>query len=223
MKLLSANLYNGRARSDSLIELIDAVRPDVLVAQEVGLDAAGVIRERFAHGAVEGADDNTGRALVAGAPIRVESLPLALRDGYRGMTELDGDPLEIVVVHLANPVDGISALRLRRRQVGEIESAIAGLDRCLVVGDLNATPMWPAHRRLRRSLVDLVDGWADAAGTSPPRTWGPTPRSPAVLRIDHVLGRGVEVIDHRVHRIDGCDHRAVEVELRRSPAGGTAR
>jgi endonuclease/exonuclease/phosphatase (EEP) superfamily protein YafD len=30
-----------------------------------------------------------------------------------------------------------------------------------------------------------------------------------------VFGRGVEVVDHRVHRVEGSDHRAVEVELKK--------
>ncbi len=214
MRLVTANLYNGRAHLGSIARLVEAVRPDVLVGQEVGIDAAATLRSAFPHGAAEGADDHTGRALLSHDPLQVQDLPFPLRRGYTAEVVIDGREVRLYAVHIANPIDGGQALRHRRAQLEVIEALVGETGPCLVVGDMNSTPLWPFHRRLGRRLDDTIGDWARARGSRAPRTWGPTPGSPGLLRIDHVFGRGVEVIEHRVHRVEGSDHRAVEVELR---------
>lgn len=214
MKLVTANLYNGRAHVEAITRLIDTVRPDVFVGQEVGLDAAAALSAAFPHGAVQGAGDHTGRAVLSSEALAVDDLALPFRRGYRATLMLGEVPVELFAVHIANPIDGRHAVGHRRAQLVAIESLVDGADRCLVVGDMNSTPVWPFHRRLRRRMDDTIGHWARVTGSRAPRTWGPTPGSPALLRIDHVFGRGVEAVDHRVHRLHGSDHRAVEVELR---------
>lgn len=214
VRLLTANLYNGRARVAALDRLLDEVEPDVFVGQEVGVDAAAALRARFPHGQVIGSDDYTGRAFLARFEVAVTDLPLPFRLGYRAIVDLDGRPVEVLAVHIANPIDGVSAAGHRRRQLAAIQELVEGPEACVVVGDMNSTPLWPFHRRLSQGLEDAIAAWARASGSRAPRTWGPTPGAPGLLRIDHVFCRGVEVVDHRVHRVAGSDHRAVEVELR---------
>ena len=83
----------------------------------------------------------------------------------------------------------------------------------VVVGDLNATPVWPAYRRLAERLEDAAHSRATHVGDRPGRTWGPWPGSPRMLRIDHVLTAGFEIAHAEVVHIEGSDHAGVFVEL----------
>jgi endonuclease/exonuclease/phosphatase family metal-dependent hydrolase len=74
---------------------------------------------------------------------------------------------------------------------------------------MNATPVWPAYRRLTSMLTD---GIAEAGASR--RTWGPFWWSPRMLRIDHVLvSSGVRVLDAHVRTVRGSDHSAVVVDI----------
>ncbi len=211
MRLLTANLYSGRASVSSFVEVLDLERPDVVVCQEVGSDAAGMLRARYSHGVATG-DDHThsGRAIVSDLPIEVTSLDMAHRPGLRTRVAIDGVEVELVGIHLANPVTGPSAVADRRRQT---RSVIEHLDAvgtpAVVVGDLNATPLWPAYRRLRTRLRDGVADAERLRNRIPRRTWAPKPDWPPMLRIDHVLTAGVRIDEVAVRRVEGSDHLAV--------------
>lgn len=216
LRILTANLYNGRARPASFAKLLDSTMPDVVAVQELAPNAAEVLRPRYPAGLSHPASDCTGIALVSRHPMDVVRRRLPHRDGMKGTLETggpDGASLHIWSVHLANPVDLPPPIRRRRSQVHRLASEVAGTYPVVVVGDLNATPSWPAHRRLLRHLEDGVAEWAESRGRRPSRTWAPYPRWPALLRIDHVLVRGVRVVGARTHRIAGADHRAVIVDV----------
>jgi endonuclease/exonuclease/phosphatase family metal-dependent hydrolase len=210
MRLLTANLYNGRADCRSLAELIDRVRPDVVATQEMAPDASEVIAARLTHGRLDPAVDHSGLGLASRRPMDVTRQPLPHRDAMVGRL----DDLTIWSVHLANPVGFPPPLGARRAQIEALAGHLAGADRKVVVGDFNATPIWPAYRRLTRdTLVDGLAEWSRRMGTRPARTWGYRPWLPAVLRIDHVLVAGVEVTNALVEQVAGSDHRAVIVDL----------
>lgn len=209
MRLTTVNLWSGRADPPALARFLDSVQPDVVAAQEVGTDVVDVLSGSHPHGVVEGRDDVMGRALVATTPIEVHDLPMPARSGLR--TTVDG--VRVIAVHLANPVDGLASVGVRRRQVDAVLGEARGEHRVVVVGDMNATPIWPAYRRLRRELADGVADWAAATGRRPSRTWSKVPYGPALLRIDHVLTRGMVVTDCRVDRVEGSDHFAVTVDV----------
>lgn len=209
LRVLTANLYNGRADPADLARLLDELQPDVVAAQELSPNAAEVIAGRLPHGLVSPAWDHTGSAIAARFPIRVGRQPLP----HRGALVAEGD-FTIWCVHLANPVDFPPPIWNRRRQVLALDSLIsATTGPTLLVGDLNSTPVWPAYRRLTRSLDDGVAGWARRNQRTPQRTWGYRPWMPALLRIDHALVRDIEVKDCQVRRIRGADHRAVIVDI----------
>ncbi len=210
---MTVNLLNGGADPAALERLLSHVRPDVVVAQEVGTNVAAVLQAYAPHGQLVPSEDNRGRALLSIHPIECRRLALPWRDGTLARVRFDGHEVTIVGVHLANPIDGIKAVPTRRAQLRELEPVIASADRCVLAGDLNATPLWPAYRRLVSHLDDPIADWARSRGERLHRTWGPRPGWPALLRIDHVLGRGVRVVDHRVHPVEGSDHRAVEVTI----------
>lgn len=217
MRLLTANLYTGRASVSSFVEALETERPDVVVCQEVGTDAAEMLRARYSHGFATG-DDHThsGRAMVSNFPIEVTSLDMAHRPGLRTRIELDGVGVELVGIHLANPVMGPAAVADRRRQT---RSVIEHLDTvgtpAIVVGDMNATPLWPAYRRLRTRLRDGVADAERRRSKRPGRTWAPRPEWQPMLRIDHILTAGVRIDEVAVRRIEGSDHRAVAANVTR--------
>lgn len=207
VRLLTANLFTGRASVTSFERILDRQKPDLVVCQEVGTDVATMLRSKFAHGFVHGDDhDYGGRAMVANVDIVVTDVIMPHRLGLCTTVDLNGRSVQIIGVHLANPVNGRGAVRERAGQVQAILGHAESHDGPrLVVGDFNATPLWPAYRRLRRRFRD---GIADAE-TFPSRTWAPFPTWPSLLRIDHMLTDGVTLTDVSVERVEGCDHRAV--------------
>ncbi len=210
MRLLTANLYNGRADPRLLAELVERVRPDVMATQEMAPNAAEVIAARLPEGRLDPAIDHSGLGLASFSPMDVTRVPLPHRDAMVGKS---GD-ITIWSVHLANPVGFPPPFAARRAQVEALTAHLDGVARTVVVGDFNATPLWPAYRQLTDgTLVDGVAAWARRVRTRPGRTWGYQPWLPAMLRIDHVLVAGVEVKDTRVERVAGSDHRALVVDL----------
>ena len=220
IRLVTVNLFDGRVVPRDLHRFLDETDPDVVCAQEVGHNAARILGRRFEHGSLQPAFHWTGRALVSHLPIDVVPLALPYRGGYRGWLRPPGaPPVEILNVHLANPLDLPKGPVARRSQVRALEAILADVPvRRVLVGDLNSTPAWPAYRRLTRHLDDGVARWAEQQGIRPARTWAKWRGWPPLLRIDHVLTSGVSVVAARTHTIRGLDHRAVVVDL---DPGGT--
>ena len=217
LRILTANLYNGRADADALGEILDETRPDVVAAQEMAPSAAAAIAARMPHGIVLPALDHTGAALAATQPIDVQRHSLPHRDALVGRFEHEGRPLVIWSVHLANPVDTPLPIRKRRAQVLALEGALANAvlsgGRLVLVGDLNATPLWPAYRRLRHLLSDGVAEWSARTNTRPQGTWSYRPGGRPLLRIDHALTAGVTVHGAKTIVVPGSDHRALLVDV----------
>lgn len=208
LRVMSANLLNGRADPDDLAEIIDRLQPDVVAAQELGPNAAEVIADRLPYGLLHPAWDYAGMGLASIHPIQVRRHPLPHRDAMVA----EGD-LTIWTVHLANPVDFPPPVKRRPAQVGALEKAIDPDRPTLLVGDLNATPSWPAYRRLTRRLQDGVADWARRNNQAPAPTWGYRPGFPAMLRIDHALVSHAVVRSARVEVVPGSDHRALVVDV----------
>lgn len=208
-RVLTANLFNGRAQTSGLDRILGEIEPDIVAGQEVGPNAAEVLGDRFPHGLIRPSLDYTGMALVARQPIEVRRQPLPHRDALVG-----AGPVTVWSVHLANPVDMPPPWKARKEQVHALKAHVeASTGPLLLVGDLNSTPIWPAYRRLTESLRDGVADWAAAAGTRARATWGYQPWLPAMLRIDHALVRGVAVRNSFTVRVPGSDHRALVVDL----------
>lgn len=122
-------------------------------------------------------------------------------------------PVEIIAVHLRNPIGGPPWSTTRDR-IGQIEALERVIDSSpvtgrVVCGDMNASPRWPAYRRLTGSLGDGILQVDDR----PPPTWAPRRNGKPVLRIDHVLVSGIRVVSARTVAIEGSDHQAVVVDL----------
>ena len=178
-RILTANLANGAADAEAFADLVEAAEPDVVAVQELAPDQAEALarvlplREAGAR-----ADPRRHGDRAPGAGER-RRLRLPYRSAF--VAELawpeDDEPVEVLNVHLAAPHVHPVVQRLWDRR-GQVRDVIAHLDatprrRRVLAGDLNATPLWPAYRRLRERLGDAVEEAARRNGRRAERTWGP--------------------------------------------------
>jgi len=83
----------------------------------------------------------------------------------------------------------------------------------VLVGDFNATPLWPVYRRVALHMTDAAIDVAQRRGRPLERTWGPWHGSPRLLRIDHGFVRAAEVEDFQVVSVPGSDHSGIVLDV----------
>jgi endonuclease/exonuclease/phosphatase family metal-dependent hydrolase len=221
LRVLSANLRLGLADARAFAALVRELDVAVLAVQELGPLQAEQLAPLFPYGKLEPTPEGTGLGIALRHPGEVERLALPERDARVARLAAGDWPgltcdVEVMNTHLANPVIGIPASwRSRRGQVAGLTAYLSGAEPRprVLVGDLNATPRWPAYRRLAAELDDAALLAAARLGRAAQPTWGPYPGSPRLLRIDHVLVDAFEVLDFRVVAIAGSDHSAVVADL----------
>jgi len=218
VRVRTANLYGIHARPDAVAGLLDEHRPDVVAIQELAPAVAEVIAARYPYRLLGPRPDAAGWGVALRFPATFGVIPHERRAGRWARFSAPGFPrLEVVSMHLANPVDfpWWEAVRARREQLDALERhlAVSPAPCRLVVGDMNATPLWPAYRRLARGRRDLVARAAARSGRRPSPTWSYRFGLPRVLRIDHVFGEGVDVAEVSVVPVPRSDHAALIVEV----------
>ena len=211
MRILTANLFNVNVSADAFAKVLDEHRPDLVAIQELAEPSAAVLADRYDHG-MAFPDGVQGCALVGNHPITVTRTDLPFRPLLSAPVQVGDRTVTIGAVHLANPV-GLQDMRFRRRQVRALLDEIAGTEPMVLVGDFNSSPAWPAYRMVTQHLRDGVRDWARRSGTRPTRTWNWGAGSPKLLRIDHIMVRGVELADVKVIDIAGSDHRAIVADI----------
>lgn len=218
IRVLTANLCRGRADPAALAALVEELAVDLAALQEAAPASLAGLSRFLPHAELDAAP-TSGMAIAARRPVQTGRIPLPYRDamvawldpsGWPGL----GAPLEVINVHVLSP--------LQRRSRAVRRGQLAGLERHLdesaeegrvLLGDLNATPVWPLYRRLARRLADAAAETAAGGAGRAARTWGPGPGSARLLRIDHVLVENVKVVETRVIPIPGSDHSGLVVEL----------
>jgi endonuclease/exonuclease/phosphatase family metal-dependent hydrolase len=224
LRVLSANLWNGAADPEGFAALVRGLDADVACVQELTAAQAEALSEVLPHGRLDPDDQHRGLGIALRRPGAVRCIPLPCRDAR--VTELvPADwpgleaPVEIVNVHIASP----TARPLRRQpgvRRGQLRALLAYLDAGpprprAVLGDFNATPVWPVYRRMASRLRDVALEHARARGRRPARTW---PRwrwwpGPQLLRIDHCFAQELRVEDCEVLPVAGSDHCALRVDF----------
>ena len=216
LRILSINLLVDRADPDDVRRMILDADPDVVCAQELGPRTASVMADLLAHGHLDPRPDLFGLGIATRFPTTIDKLDLEERSGWIARLEPDRwpglkEPLDIFNVHLVNPIDrpwGVSR-QVRRRQVDEITAEVNAHDvAAVVIGDMNATPLWREYKRLAEIGTD-----AARASGSTRKTWSPFVFGPRLLRIDHAFVKGVRPTATSVIRVRGTDHRALVVDI----------
>ena len=222
LRILTLNCWSGRAEPAAIARLLTERSVDVACLQELAPRQATAVQEVLEFGKLEPTRGADGLGIALRFPGDVAPVPLPSRQGLVTTLHTDAWPqlpaaLEIVNVHVQAPhARPWWALPLRRRQVGTLTEWLAGrpAPHRVLAGDLNSTPLWPAYRTLTRMFTDAATSVAHANGSWPRRTWGPTPISPRLLRIDHVLTAGAGALECEVVPIEGGDHSGVLATLR---------
>jgi endonuclease/exonuclease/phosphatase family metal-dependent hydrolase len=213
LRILTANLWNGRAEPGAIADLIAQTEPDALLVQELAFEQARTIERLMPHGVLLPRNDKLGMGLALRRAAEVSRLPMPRRDALRARIDAAAWPglpfaLEIINVHLSAPTR-LSRFALRRAQLLALHGHLATGAPRVLAGDLNSLRVMPAYRALRAGLRDA----ALERRPFPVPTWSPLPDWPRLLRIDHVLLRGLHAIDVKVLRVRGSDHSAVLATL----------
>jgi endonuclease/exonuclease/phosphatase family metal-dependent hydrolase len=223
LRIVSANLWNGRASGAGFAALVEELRADIAAVQELHPGQACHLERVLPHGRLEPAVDYSGMGIALRAPGEVGRILLPCRDARRvecSMSDGNGGQvaLEVINVHVQAPHSPFSWETLQNRR-GQLRGLLEHIERTpqlprVVVGDLNATPAWPLYRGLAKRLRDAALEAGQRSGLRPSRTWGPWPGSLRLLRIDHAFVAGVAVHAFRVVPIPGGDHSAIVVDVK---------
>ncbi|MEO3781852.1 endonuclease/exonuclease/phosphatase family protein [Actinocorallia sp. B10E7] len=215
LRVLTANVFFGRASMGELVRIVERERVDVLSVQEFtpdaqsGLDEQG-LRAQLPYEVVDPRWGAGGSALYSRYPLtELPALPETVMAHPRAALELDGRRIEMTAVHPLPPLPG-EGLEDWKHSLSTLPSAGSddGVIRVLA-GDFNATL---DHARFRGLLDRGYTDAADRRGEGLASTWGFSgfPR----LTLDHILvPRKVAVRSYDVLRLSGSDHRPVLAEL----------
>jgi endonuclease/exonuclease/phosphatase (EEP) superfamily protein YafD len=216
LTVMAANLYAGQANADQVMAAVRAQDVDVLVLTEVSpqvldrLDEAGLRRwlprrTGAAHAdAVSGTVILTrfGMTVVSGtADAAVEHTP-SLQPEV--LVEVGSTPVRVKAVHPVAPVAGATdQWRAGLAALERWKGALPPDEALVVAGDFNASAGNPAFRGVASGLVDAQR----AAGLGWVRTWPVVGhRMPPFVALDHVLSRGLSVVDAGQVAFHGSDH-----------------
>jgi hypothetical protein len=222
LRVMSANLWWGRADPAALMASVRELEIDALCCQELGFEQAEAIREELGFGQLSPAADASGTGIALRRPAAIQVVPMTYRPLHVArLSPADwpglGAPVELATTHLAAPhiKPYGSGPWVRRRQTRELERYLLDnpVGRRALVGDFNSTPLWPAYRRIASQLTDAAVEVAKASGRPALPTWGPTSGSRRLLRIDHSFVRGMTPLDFKVVRVLGSDHDAIVIDF----------
>lgn len=213
LRVMSANVFKGKADAEALVALVRDLRPDVLAMQEqnprfVGeLTAAGLL-ELLPHRVIGDGGRLADGSIFSRFPLEETGLELQSEFVAAIIDVPGGPPVPFICAHPMPP----SAPRWEAswlRCLAALPAPTGWMTGGLVAGDFNASLDHPQFRSI------LSGGWRDAGnecggGLLP--TWG----DHGILRltIDHILGPpGAAFVDYRVDRLAGSDHRAVTATI----------
>ncbi len=218
VRVLTANLNEGRADPAALLALARAENADLLAVEEVTEDEEAALERAGLSDLFPFAQSNahwtsTGTALYSKYPLTEggrRRLMAENIDTYATVRVPGAAPVVVNVIHYCAPVDPYQAW-CWADGVHSIPAATpAGAVR-LTLGDFNLTLDYPAMQNL------LGTGYRDAAavlGKGLVPTWPYDGKPLPKITIDHVLADsriGIGAVG--IHPLEGSDHRAVSAVL----------
>jgi endonuclease/exonuclease/phosphatase family metal-dependent hydrolase len=230
LRVVSSNIYRGRADMAGLMKIIRDTEADLLSLQELTPEAVGELdllglRELMPHRTRVWAGEYFGGGIFSRHPL--EGLePIETPPRVKATGELLSMPRAIVSAPEGLRLDVVAAHPYppTRGRVGDWQYALDALPAAgtgplgLLVGDFNATLDHDAFRQL------LGRGYRDAGevmGEGLKPTWqGKSSLLPPVT-IDHVLAdERIGIGDYEVHDLRGTDHETLSATLFLPPADG---
>jgi endonuclease/exonuclease/phosphatase (EEP) superfamily protein YafD len=215
LRVLTLNLFAGRADADATVALVRRTGADVLFAQELTDDAATRLKQAglddlLPHTQLDLRGGPRGSGIYTRFPLG-EGPYVAYTHAAQPAALLQlpgGQTVDLICVHPCAPTRQRAGVARWRRELGGLLPP-GGRPR-VVAGDFNATLDHAAFRDVLRL------GYADSAaqtGNGLIPTWGPPDRA-ALLTLDHVLAdRACAVLGYAVQAMPGSDHRAVFAEI----------
>ena len=216
LRVITANLYVGRADAETIVGLVRQFDADVLFVQELTEDAVTRLKQAgledlLPHAQPELRGGSQGSGLYSRFPLGDgPEVPPVTSAQPTALIELpSGEEVELVCVHPAPPA--LAQGDVTARWKAELAVLPAPGERPRVVaGDFNATLDHAPFRDLLRL------GYVDAArqtGNALTPTWGIPGKSP-LFALDHVLvSSACAVLASSVHAVPDSDHRAVYAEI----------
>lgn len=214
--LMTSNLLHEYCDVSDFARVVEQYDPDVVVTQELGPGPADVLAAAYPNHRLRPSLDFTGRGIATRLDVEFDNIDMPGRDGTAAVVQVDDLAVRLAGVHLLNPIHfpwWVAAGNRGRQLDGLMRWAQSGTGPVVVAGDFNASPLWPAYKRMAGRFDDLIVEWAESSDRGAERTWAWRPGWPLLLRIDHVFGLGVEAANVEVVPIKGTDHRAIVVDL----------
>jgi endonuclease/exonuclease/phosphatase family metal-dependent hydrolase len=221
LRIVSGNLCNGSADPEAFADLVQSRAADVVAVQELGPAQADALARVLPHGQLEPGRGYAGMGIALRRPAVLGRLPLVPRNGQIARLDPANWPelahaVEVLNVHVSAPhawpiwVQPARRRRQLRSILGHVDSSPE--DALALVGDFNASPLWPLYRRVAARLEDAALAHARRRGARPQKTW-PRWRGGRLLRIDHCFARGLDVEGFEVVEIPGSDHCGLVIDL----------
>jgi endonuclease/exonuclease/phosphatase family metal-dependent hydrolase len=215
LRVLTLNLYFGRADAEVVVARVRQAGADVLFLQELNADAVTRLKQAglddlMPHAQLELKGGSRGSGIYSRFPLSEgPSVPPIYMAQPTALLELpNGGTAELVCVHPVTPKPRRGGAAQWRTELAVLPPP--GERPRVLAGDFNAT----LDHAVFRDVLRL--GYADAAlqaGKALNPTWGPPGQGP-VLTLDHVLvDRSCAVLEYSVHVVPGTDHRAVFAEI----------
>ncbi|MDP9195425.1 MAG: endonuclease/exonuclease/phosphatase family protein [Pseudomonadota bacterium] len=221
MRFMTANLYHSNPCRECFLETVRKTDPDFLAVQEVSHNWAASLeglRQQLPHRVVKPRYDAFGIGFFSRWPVVSVTQTSHEGDGtfpmLRAVLETPAGPVAVMVVHPPPPAGGELAA-IRNHQLQDIADDTALMKAPVVVlGDFNATP-WSPHFRVLEKTGGLHN--ALFLPTWPSGIW------PLYIPIDHILVKGLDVLDNRTARIEGSDHLARVTDVAAQALNGLGR
>jgi endonuclease/exonuclease/phosphatase family metal-dependent hydrolase len=215
LRVVSANLFFGRADADVIVARVRQASADVLFLQELTQEAVTRLKQAgledlMPHAQHDLRGSSRGSGIYSRFPLSEGPLvaPTHMAQPTALLKLPNGYVAELVCVHPVTPTLGRRGAVQWREELSVLPPP--GKFPRIVAGDFNATLDHAVFRDVLRQ------GYADAAlrtGNALTPTWGPPGRG-AVLTLDHILvNRGCAVLGYSVHSLPGSDHRAIYAEI----------
>lgn len=223
IRILSCNLFSGRASTKALLQRVVELDVDILCAQEMSPKYSSDLHSVLPHNNLFHRRIHRGNAIAARQPIAISEIRMPRRSAWAANLAPEHWPglarnIEVINIHVSGPHTWpYFPNRVRRRL--QIE-ALLDYHRHqnnvphAVVGDFNSSPAWPLYRQMAASLEDaaLI---ADERPAQPGSTWPCVPKLGVRgwLRIDHCFLWQLHATRLQHVIVSGSDHMGIVIDV----------